>query len=162
VPKDCPKCMTTNVIQAKTCTKCGATFGGGNEGAAAGCLLLIGLVVVVSIAVAVFGGGSDGGDASEPRDAAEVSSTEDLSLEAFDICKEFVKDRLKSPSSAVFRNYFQDDGEVVVTGRGTGPYTVRSTVDSDNSFGASLRLPFTCRVSRVDDGWHLDDLVLDE
>lgn len=51
----------------------------------------------------------------------------------------------------MFRNFFQDDGEVVVAGTGSGPFTVRSTVDSQNGFGAMLRSSFVCTVTIVDD-----------
>jgi hypothetical protein len=84
----------------------------------------------------------------------------DRSNSAFEICKEFVKDRLKSPSSAVFRNFYQDDGEVVVRGAGNGPYTVRSTVNSENSLGAMLRSSFICEDRLTRDTWHLEDLSI--
>lgn len=104
-------------------------------------------------------------DASgQPSDAAPAVDQDDQEYAAFDICTEFVKDRLKSPGSASFRNYFEDDGEVDVAGSGLGPYTVTSTVDSENSFGAELRIPFVCTVSNPDgdDRWVLDDLQLVE
>ena len=82
---------------------------------------------------------------------------------AFEICKDFVKDRLKAPSTAKFRNFFQDDGEVVVTGSGNGPYTVTSSVDSQNSFGANLRSNFVCKVTNTSgDSWHLDNISIAE
>jgi hypothetical protein len=88
---------------------------------------------------------------------------EDRDHGAFSVCTKFVKEQLKSPESASFRNYFEDDGEVRVTGMGEGPYIVTSTVDAENSFGASLRLPFVCTVTHVSgDRWRLNDLVLDE
>lgn len=104
-----------------------------------GCGALIVAVIVVSILLSMCGSDDDdGGD--------------DLQFGAFDVCREFVKDRLKAPGSASFRNYFDDDGEVRVTGSGDGPYTVRSTVDSENSFGAKIRTGFTCTVEHTGDG----------
>lgn len=90
------------------------------------------------------------------------SSTPDRSSSAFAICKEFVKDDLRAPATAVFRNYHQDDGEVAVRGFGDGPYTVVSTVDSQNGFGALVRSSFTCSVTRTgDDEWKLNALAVD-
>lgn len=119
-----------------------------------GCAVFGGLVVLVLgfglVWNAVTGGGEDGGGG------------EDREYGAFDVCQQFVKDRLRSPASAEFRNFFEDDGEVVVTGTGDGPYTVRSSVDSQNGFGAMLRSDFTCTVSYAGDSdWRLVDLSLD-
>lgn len=82
-------------------------------------------------------------------------------VEAFDICKDFVKRRLKAPSTAKFRNPYQDDGEVVITGSDNGPFTVRSSVDSENAFGAKLRSNFTCVVTLNGDTWKLDNISID-
>lgn len=71
-------------------------------------------------------------------------------IEAESVCKDFVKDRLKSPGSAKFHT---DN-----TGSGTA-FTVTGTVDSQNSFGALIRNNFTCRVHEVGDRWFLDDLT---
>ncbi len=81
-------------------------------------------------------------------------------LVAFDTCKDFVKQRLKSPASAKFRNPLQDDGEVSITGSGNGPFTIVSTVDAENSFGAKPRSTFRCVVTLTGDTWHLDDLSI--
>jgi len=78
---------------------------------------------------------------------------------AFDVCTQFVEDRLKAPGTAKFRNYFQHDGEVTVTG-GPSEFTVVSTVDSENSFGASLRASFTCTV-RTANGTNFNLVALD-
>jgi hypothetical protein len=81
------------------------------------------IVLILTISSAVGGGSSSSGD----------------SVEAQIACEERVKQELKSPSTAEF-----DD-----TVTGSGPYTVNGTVDSENSFGASLRSNFQCSV-RVD------------
>lgn len=92
-------------------------------------------------------GGSSSADAEEQEYAA------------FEMCKEFIKDRLKSPATAKFRNFFEDDGEVSVSGLGQGPYTVVSTVDSQNGFGALVRSSFTCTVTNTSgNSWRLDDM----
>jgi hypothetical protein len=124
-----------------------------------GCGAVLGVLVL--FAVVIGGCISLFGD----DDATDPDSSENLEFGAFDVCTEFVKDRLKAPSTAKFRNYFEDDGEVVVTGSGdVGPYTVRSTVDAENSFGASLRMPFTCVVTHTPgtSSWQLTSLDLIE
>jgi hypothetical protein len=79
-----------------------------------------------------------GGDSSSSGYMAEV------------MCEGFVKDRLKSPSSAEFDTSFT----------GSGPtYTVTGTVDSQNSFGAMVRNEFSCTVRHDGDGgWQLVQL----
>lgn len=135
-----------------------------------------GWALAIVVAAVLTGGwlfiDSKGGSSNASNDAAEEvideSKVEDdepgvdqevMEVSAFEVCKDFVKDRLKSPGSATFRNQFEDDGEVVVTGSGRGPYTIVSTVDSENSFGASLRSRFTCTVTNTDgDNWKLNDI----
>lgn len=81
--------------------------------------------------------------------AGAEDTAEDREHAAFDVCTQFVERRLKAPDTAKFRNYFQDDGEVIVTG-GPTTFVVISSVDSENSFGASLRTEFTCTVQTED------------
>ena len=62
------------------------------------------------------------------------------------VCKQMVKDRLKSPSSAEFSGVGYD---------GTSPvWTVTGAVDAENSFGAKLRLNWRC-VVEINGGWKL-------
>jgi hypothetical protein len=153
MPKDCKACGTENKIQAETCEQCGEKFtgkAGGNSGG--GCLVFIVLAVLIGGAIFIFGSGGD----DEP-------SADDQKFAAFDTCKEFVTERLKAPGTATFRNFYEEDGEVIVTGSGDGPYTVVSTVDAQNSFGADLRTRFTCTViNTTGDTWRLQDLELEE
>ena len=68
-------------------------------------------------------------------------------------CEDFVKDRLKSPGTADF-----SDTEREGSGR---TWTVRGSVDSQNSFGAVVRNTYTCKVHATDtkgETWKLDDL----
>jgi hypothetical protein len=134
----------------------------------------IGFLIVVGLVGTAISGRSSGPHHVTPNSGttavpapttttAKQPEQKDRSLDAFNSCKDFVKRRLKSPSSATFRNYFQHDGEVVVTGVGDGPYVVRSSVDSENSFGAKLRSDFVCTVTYAgDDNWRLAGLTLDQ
>ena len=57
-------------------------------------------------------------------------------------CERFVLNSLKSPSSASFAPY----QELIITGSGDGPWTVKGWVDAQNSFGAKLRSQYSCAV----------------
>lgn len=71
---------------------------------------------------------------------------------ARDVCQQFVEDRLKSPGSADFSD---EDA----TENSNGSWTVTGVVDSDNSFGASIRNSYECTVRHsVGDNWKLVDL----
>ena len=66
----------------------------------------------------------------------------------------FVKDKLKSPKSADF----PFGGSSGVTPLGKNRYRVVSYVDSQNSFGATIRTNFTCIIKKKNDSWELEQL----
>jgi hypothetical protein len=77
-------------------------------------------------------------------------------------CEEFVKNRLKAPSTADFP--FLDR---TVIPEGANTYIVRSYVDAQNGFGAMIRSDFRCEI-RYNGGedaditnWTLVSLSLD-
>lgn len=69
-------------------------------------------------------------------------------------CQDFVRDRLLSPSTATF----PDAIHAAVVRDDSMTFTVRSYVDAENAFGATLRRDFTCRAHKVADTWVLDAL----
>ena len=70
----------------------------------------------------------------------------------------FVKQRLKAPSTADFPGVWDGRGDHV-TYLGDQKYRVRSYVDSENSFGAMLRMNFVGEIQQVDeDTWELVQL----
>jgi hypothetical protein len=82
-------------------------------------------------------------------------------LSAFDICKQFVSQRLKAPSGAKWRDPIGD--QVSYYGDNKDPIRVEASVDSENSFGAKLRSTYQCTVTNTSsDNWHLDDLQLQD
>jgi hypothetical protein len=112
-------------------------------------------VIVCFVIIAIVGATSD-----DDSTGGGGGDQQTLDLGAFDVCKQFVRDRLKAPGSASFRNFFEDDGEVSVTHLGD-EYTVVSSVDAQNSFGASLRSNFRCTVTHVSgSSWRLVDLAM--
>lgn len=76
-------------------------------------------------------------------------------FEAEYYCEEFVKDRLKSPSSADFQRPTR-------TADGVDTWTISGTVDADNSFGAAVRMRYVCTVRGAGDEVRLVDLDLVE
>lgn len=90
-----------------------------------GCLGVLGLffVGIVSCGVLTTGDGADSPQVQ--RKAAESA------------CEDFVRDQLKSPSTAEFTG---------TSSTGSGPWTVTGEVDSENSFGAMIRASWSCEI----------------
>jgi hypothetical protein len=88
------------------------------------------------------------------------SSSSDKKYEAFDVCTQFVKKRLKSPGTATFRDPTADNGDTTMTPSSDGSvYVITSSVDSENGFGASLRSTFNCAVKQAGGSkWTLESL----
>lgn len=80
-----------------------------------------------------IGGLFRGGGGSSSRDDSLGDS-----YTARYMCEEFVKDRLKSPGSADFSGQRESN-------TGTA-WTSSGAVDSENSFGATMRNTYTCTV----------------
>lgn len=76
--------------------------------------------------IGTVSGGDDGGSGGD-------------SYGAEDSCKEWVKDKLKAPSTADF-------SDVKVDGPDSGPWVVTGQVDAENGFGAMLRTGWLCDV----------------
>lgn len=90
------------------------------------------LVLIVGGCVAVMNGGSD--KTADESDAQYM-------------CQQFVKDKLKSPSSAKFSNQ-------VASGAGSS-WTSSGTVESQNSFGAMIQTRYSCTLNYLssDESW---------
>lgn len=97
--------------------------------------------VVFGVVIGVFALLPDPGASSDPPDEQD----------AYVACKDFVSGRLKAPSTAEFGDEFRFKGE-------SPRWTVYGTVDAENSFGATLRMNWTC-VVRLDGGWQLELLT---
>lgn len=92
-------------------------------------------VLLAIVAFVVYDGDNDNPDAEDehPADEARIA------------CEAWVRDELKSPSTAQFT-----DG----TATGTdGDWTITGSVDSENSFGATLRSAWTCTAKVDGDDW---------
>lgn len=71
--------------------------------------------------------------------------------QAASACRDFVKDRLKTPSTAKFSNEeWSKSGD---------RFTITAAVDAENSFGATVRSNYTCEVRLVGSTWKLVNLT---
>jgi hypothetical protein len=113
-------------------------------------LKLIFVFVGVLICGMIYMGVSDNG-----------KNKDDHSTMASIQCRDFVRDRLKSPSTADFPMSIGRDV-------GNNTYVLYSYVDAENSFGAKIRNDFYCKIKYTggDDGyqsnWDLVELTIDE
>ena len=71
--------------------------------------------------------------------------------------EQFVRQRLKSPSTAVFQKFPENHGGVTKSG---DKYVVDSYVDSQNGFGANTRTYFTVKLHKLGSKWVLDDIQM--
>jgi len=70
------------------------------------------------------------------------SSSSTNKFVAYSYAEDFVKQNLKSPSTADFPGVSEKDQHI--TNLGGGKYKIESWVDSQNSFGATIRAKFSC------------------
>lgn len=96
-----------------------------------GCGLLVALIFGGALVWTVF----DGGDSAD--DEGQLSEY---------MCQQFVKDRLKAPSTADF----SDEDH---TNSGDHQWIVTGVVDAENSFGAMLRSSYRCELKVDGEDW---------
>ena len=103
-------------------------------------------------------------DAQEKETQQTFWKEEVDKIGAYVMIQEFVEKRLVSPSSAEFPDAldgFDHDKNIDYLGDQT--YVIRSYVDSENAFGASLRTQFTGKIKQTSkDKWQLLELNLKE
>lgn len=140
-------------------TRPGAPPAGGSS-KSGGCLIAVVILVILIGVTAELSGGGDspaapGGDGPGSTSVErEDTATE---LDAYAMCKEFVKDRLRAPATAGFPLSY----EATITG-GPDRWRVESHVDAENGFGANIRSEYRCQVRYLgDDQWRLVSLTID-
>ena len=80
-------------------------------------------------------------------------------IRAFSEAKDYVRRRLKSPSSSDFAS--MDDSTII--NHGEGKYLVRSFVDSQNTFGAKIRTEYFCEMITADgERFIVTDLITEQ
>lgn len=89
--------------------------------------------------------------AEEKRRKDEAAKIEAEKFSAIATAREFVKQRLKAPSTAKFA----PGRESAVAILPDGNYAVQSWVDSQNSFGAMIRTKYIAVLKPMGDKWQL-------
>jgi len=77
---------------------------------------------------------------------------------AYRYASDFVKQRLKSPSTAKFPGVIEKDSHIREAG--TDLFYINSWVDSQNGFGAMLRSNFSCKITFSNGQVTCDDLLI--
>ena len=135
--KRCKECGGQVSSKAKMCPGCGAPVK--QTSAGCGCLSVIVIAVVI---VALMNSGekdsssqSGGGQPSESHAAPTPPQGQHDKIAAWTMAEDFIKQKLKSPSSADFGSVFGDyqSPETCVTDLGNGKYHCVGWVDAQNS-----------------------------
>lgn len=77
---------------------------------------------------------------------------------AYNYAENFVKEKIKSPSTAVFPGIIEKDKHI--TDLDGGKYQITSWVDSQNGFGATIRTSFSCMIIFEGDQVSCENLIL--
>jgi len=126
---------------------------------AGGCLVCIVLLALIGVVC------PNSQDSRDSDDSPKGSSAGPHELDAWVMVQQFVKDQLRSPSTAdfgsVFGDYQKPDDCVTKTGENT--FQVRGWVDAQNAFGPTSRNNFSCELEYVgNDRWQCRNLGLYE
>lgn len=85
-------------------------------------------------------------------------SSNDKRFLAYNYSTQYVKQKLKSPSTAKFPNMFEKINHI--KDLGNDQYFINSWVDSQNGFGAMIRSEFSCKITIKEDVVSVDDLAI--
>jgi len=158
--KRCPFCAEKINIEAIKCKHCGEMINRKKTKKKKGNLLnLIAILVVSFFALMIFAGGEP-----TPENNNTKINTSAASIQA----QGYVKKALKSPSTAKFPGLWElvNDG-VVAYEEKTNRYEIVSYVDSQNSFGATIRSNWSVVLKYLggDDSdirnWQLEKMIID-
>lgn len=127
-----------------------------NKGALKGCaLLIITAVIIFAVFKSCFSSTPEEEKANKEKEIKR--NQEQIKIKLFVWSQSCVKEKLKSPGSAEFP--FSD--EAFVNKVNDSVYSVSSYVDSQNSFGALIRVKYVSRITIVDDEhYKCDDVML--
>lgn len=92
-------------------------------------------------------------------DNESSSSTGDNKMLAYNYAEDFVKQRLKSPSTAKFPGIFEKNDHI--TELGGGKYRISSWVDSQNGFGAMIRSRWSCTITFADGKVKAENIIIE-
>ena len=114
-------------------------------------LHLFSVLAIVLFLFIALGSNDDNGSGS--------SSSNTNKFLAYNYAEDFVKQRLKSPSTAEFPGTFEKDKHI--TEIGNKEYQINSWVDSQNGFGATIRSKFSCKIIFEGDNVRVENLVIE-
>ena len=146
----CPKCNHNLENQAKFCSNCGYPLKkkGKNSPSCLGWILIFSGIFLL-----MFLFGNNKQDKGKKPTSPHVSTRL-----AYNMSKDFVRKNLKSPSTAKFPGLFESEDHVKYIG--SGKYKIISWVDSQNSFGATIRTKYSCTmIDKGNNTWGIEDLV---
>jgi len=135
---ECKECGGQISSKAKVCPHCGKKK---SNGCGTLFLFLIGLGVVFFTLDRCFTTELTEEERQEQIEQRKLNS--DLSW-GYKSAKEKVLKELKSPSTAKFADF----SEIRYKDNGDGSYIIESYVDSQNSFGATVRTKFRCSIAK--------------
>ena len=97
---------------------------------------------------------------------ARAEQAEDQLSMAWIMAQDFVEQNLKSPGTASYGSVWDGDWQSYkdhVKDLGDNKYRATGWVDSQNAFGATVRIDFVCEVEYVgNDKWRCTDLEMDQ
>lgn len=98
----------------------------------------------------------------EAKERSEEYAKKYTDISALRFSEDFVKERLKSPSTAEFISLTELMDGVPVTKVNDTTFVVNSWVDSQNSFGAMIRSQYSCKMTFIPstETVQCDDLVI--
>ena len=149
----CPECKGQLSTDAKTCPHCGSKE---HRESGWGSVFLVGFLLMIAV-LSFFPGEKKDDSRSEVPSKGRGNNTM-----AYIMMEGFVKNRLKSPSTAEFPGVFS--GRIDhVTALGNNQYRVDSWVDAQNAFGATIRTRFRGVITqKTADDWELNSLKLED
>lgn len=154
----CPSCKKRIAMSANECPKCGHPIDDAarehmeeqlkkEKTASIGCMSVVGAIVLFIMLASI--GSDESGSYDDPCGD---------DVDAFTYAQILVKRRLKSPTTADFAWMHESS----VKSSTCGLWTVHSYVDSENSFGATVRTHYLATVRyEGDDEWALISLETD-
>ena len=93
-------------------------------------------------------------------DSSSSSSSSTNKFMAYSYAEDFVEKQLKSPSTAKYPKVVEQDRHITILGNNR--YEINSWVDSQNSFGATIRTRFSCIIIFEGDVVRCEDLKFNE
>ena len=144
------KCTTCGKVvskTAKTCPHCGEKDPAPIQSQTTGCFTVV-VIIVLSVWVLVMFFGNSGGSGTSTTPKYDEFGAK-LN------CQNFIKKRLKAPSTADFAPH----RDLKISGSDL-EWTVIGFVDAQNSFGAKIRQTYICKIHYQGNTVYLDNLIM--